>query len=61
MQVEKAFYDLKEFLRAWFDRLRLLMKGLRYHQGNYCHTLFVKRSATKVVILIVYVDDDGHM
>jgi Reverse transcriptase (RNA-dependent DNA polymerase) len=33
------------------------MKNYRYNQGDFDHTIFLKRSESKIVILIIYVDD----
>ncbi|KAF3772145.1 Retrovirus-related Pol polyprotein from transposon TNT 1-94 [Nymphaea thermarum] len=56
-KLKKALYGLKQSPRAWFERLRLVMKKHGYKQGNGDHTLFVKRIESKVTLLLVYVDD----
>ena len=50
-------YGLKQSLRAWFDRF---MKAIQHHgfiQAQVDHTMFYKKQATGITILIVYVDD----
>ncbi|RVW72252.1 Retrovirus-related Pol polyprotein from transposon RE1 [Vitis vinifera] len=57
-KLQKSFYGLKQYPRAWFDRFTKAVLKLGYKQGQADHTLFVKKShAEKMAILIVYVDD----
>ncbi|KAF3790079.1 Copia protein [Nymphaea thermarum] len=55
--LKKALYGLKQSLRAWFERLRIVMKSNGYKQGNGDHTLFIKQRNGLVSLLLVYVDD----
>ncbi|RVW44659.1 Retrovirus-related Pol polyprotein from transposon RE1 [Vitis vinifera] len=57
-KLQKSLYGLKQSPRAWFDRFTKAVLKLGYKQGQADHTLFVKKSHTgKMAILIVYVDD----
>ncbi|CAL5418427.1 unnamed protein product [Camellia sinensis] len=56
-RLKKALYGLKQSPRAWFDRFLKAMLRFGYKQSNADHTMFVKRHANKVTVLIVYVDD----
>ena len=57
-KLKKSLYGLEQSPRASFDRFMIVLKLDGYSQTQSDHTLFVKRSASnKVVILIVYVDD----
>ncbi|CAN6440401.1 unnamed protein product [Victoria cruziana] len=53
-RLKKALYGLKQSPRAWFGRLRGVMKKA---QGNGEHTLFVRKVEGKTAILLVYVND----
>ncbi|XP_049935028.1 retrovirus-related Pol polyprotein from transposon RE2 isoform X2 [Nymphaea colorata] len=54
--LKKALYGLKQSPRAWFERLRIVMKTNGYKQGNGDHTLFIKQRDGLVSLLLVYVD-----
>ncbi|KAL5851107.1 hypothetical protein ACOSQ3_006225 [Xanthoceras sorbifolium] len=57
-KLKKSLYGLKQSPRAWFDRFSKVLTKYGYTQGQADHTLFIKRSATsRISILIVYVDD----
>jgi hypothetical protein len=56
-RLKKALYGLKQSPRAWFGRFSKAMLGFGYKQSHADHTLFTKRSAGKIAVLIVYVDD----
>ena len=57
-KLKKSLYHLKQFPRAWFERLACFMKKISFCQGQTNHTLFLKYSPRgKVTILIVSVDD----
>ena len=49
---------LKQSPRAWFERLTRTIKGHSFTQRQTNHTLFFRHlSNSKIIILIVYVDD----
>ncbi|KAK8924049.1 hypothetical protein KSP39_PZI019433 [Platanthera zijinensis] len=56
-KLKKALYGLKQSPRAWFGRFHSAMVSLGYKQSHADHTLFIKKRANMVTILIVYVDD----
>lgn len=57
-KLNKSLCGLKQSPHAWFDRFSKVIKNLGYTQGQADHTLFIKHSdEKKIVILIVYVDD----
>ncbi|GFY98949.1 hypothetical protein Acr_13g0003500 [Actinidia rufa] len=56
-RLKKALYGLKQSLRVWFGRFSKAMLGFEYKQSHADHTMFIKKGAGKIVILIVYVDD----
>lgn len=56
-KLKKALYNLKQSLKAWFDRFRLVMKKYYYAQSKTDHALFLKRKNSKITTLIIYVDD----
>lgn len=56
-KLRKVLYGIKQSLRVWFDKLRIVMRSIKYKQGNNDHTLFIKYDGEKINILLVYVDD----
>ncbi|CAM8951545.1 unnamed protein product [Rhodiola kirilowii] len=57
-KLKRSLYGLKQSPRAWFERFTNFLKSQGYTQGQSDHTLFVKKSTTnKMTVLIVYVDD----
>ena len=57
-RLKKALYGLKQSPRAWFGRFSKAMLSMGYKQSQGDHTLFIRRSSSGgVTILLVYVDD----
>ena len=57
-KLKKSLYGLKQSPRAWFGRFAKSVTKQGYTQCQADHTLFVKFSSKKkIVVLIVYVDD----
>jgi Reverse transcriptase (RNA-dependent DNA polymerase) len=56
-KLKKSLYGLKQSLRAWFNRFRMIVCGMKYKQCSGEHTLFYKYFRRHIIILIVYVDD----
>ena len=57
-RLQKSLYGLKQYPRAWFDRLMKSIKGRRYSQSQADYTMFFRISDYgKRTILIIYVDD----
>jgi hypothetical protein len=56
-RLRKSLYGLKQSPRAWFDRFRRVVCGMRYKQCNGDHTVFYRHSNSQITILAVYVDD----
>ena len=56
-RLNKALYELKQSLRAWFGRFTTAMTKFGYKQSNSDQTLFLKRKNKLITCLIIYVDD----
>ena len=57
-KLKKALYGLKQSPIAWFGRCAKVMKEFGYKQSQGDHTLFIKHSVARgVIVLLVYVDD----
>jgi len=57
-KLKNALYGLKQSPKVWFKRFIKAMISMGYRQSQWDHTLFIKHSTSKgVIILIVYVDD----
>lgn len=57
MYTEKDIVWIKTSLTAWFDKFSRAVIAFGYQQSNADHTIFVKYSNDKIVILILYPDD----
>jgi Reverse transcriptase (RNA-dependent DNA polymerase) len=56
--LKKTLYSLKQSSRTWFGRFTDAMKNYGYVQtNNVDHTLFFKRRGSKIMVLIIYIDD----
>jgi len=51
-----ALYGSKQSPQAWFGKFQKAMIFIGHKQNNVDDTLFVKRLAAKITILVVYVD-----
>ena len=56
-RLKKSLYELKQSPRAWFGQFTRAVRQHGYQKTHADHTLFYKRQATGITILIVYVDD----
>jgi hypothetical protein len=56
-KLKKAIYGLKQSPRAWYAKLSsvLMLNGLK--RSNADPSLFVKRSNSGIVVVLIYVDD----
>ena len=56
-KLEKALYALRQALRAWFDKLKGALSSWEFKNSNSDTSLFFKRVESKIVIMLIYVDD----
>jgi len=56
-KLHKSLYGLKQALRAWNDKFTSFLPSLGFHTTYADSFLFVKKSGSSVVILLLYVDD----
>ena len=57
LYLKKAFYGLKQALRAWYDWLTQYLVSHRFTRGKIDQTLFIEREDGELIIAQVYVDD----
>ncbi|KAL0396166.1 UNVERIFIED_CONTAM: Retrovirus-related Pol polyprotein from transposon RE1 [Sesamum calycinum] len=57
IKLKRSLYGLKQLGRMWYNRLSeyLIKKGFYHNQISPC--LFIKRTESEFVIIVVYVDD----
>ena len=55
--LHKALYDLKQVPRAWFDKLKTTLLHWSFENSKFDTSLFIHKSASKLLLLLVYVDD----
>ncbi|KAL5825808.1 hypothetical protein ACOSQ3_021871 [Xanthoceras sorbifolium] len=55
--LHKSLYGLKQAQRAWFDKLKCALLGWGFKSSVSNHSLFIRKQAAGVILLLVYVDD----
>ena len=56
-KLKRSLYGLKQASRTWFDKFRSTLLRFSFKQSQYDSSLFLCKTATGIVILLVYVDD----
>ena len=56
-KLKRSLYGLKQAPRAWFDKFRTTLLHFYFKKSQYDSSLFLCKTATGIVILLVYVDD----
>ena len=56
-KLNRSLYGLKQAPRAWFEKFRSTLLQFNLVQSQYDSSLFLRTTATGIVILLVYVDD----
>ncbi|PHT99700.1 hypothetical protein BC332_29488 [Capsicum chinense] len=56
-KLKRSLYRLKQAPRAWFAKFRFTFLQFSFEQSNYDSSLFVRKTSTGCVLLLVYVDD----
>lgn len=56
-KLNRSLYGLKQAPRAWFEKFRTTLLQFTFVQSQYDSSLFLHKSSTGIVLLLVYVDD----
>ena len=56
-KLKQSLYGLKQAPQAWFDKYRSTLLCFSFKQSQYDTSLFLCKTATGIVIHLVYVDD----
>ncbi|XP_047260624.1 uncharacterized mitochondrial protein AtMg00810-like [Capsicum annuum] len=56
-KLKRSLYGLKQAPRAWFDKFWSTLLQFSFEQSNYDSFLFLRKTSTGCVLLLVYVDD----
>ena len=56
-KLKRSLYGLKQSPRAWFDKFRSTLLQFSFEQSKYDSSLFLRKTSTGCVLLLVYVDD----
>lgn len=56
-KLHKSLHGFKQASHQWYDKLSTFLLLHGYKQTNINHSLFDKIPNSKIIILIVYVDD----
>ena len=55
--LKKALYGLKQSPRAWFGKFNKEIQAFGMNKSKKNHSVFYKKLATGIILLVVYVDD----
>ncbi|KAL9263314.1 Retrovirus-related Pol polyprotein from transposon RE1-like protein [Drosera capensis] len=55
--LRKALYGLKQAPRAWYAKFHSTLGQLGFTISSYDSVLFIKKSSTDILLLLLYVDD----
>ncbi|XP_070045888.1 uncharacterized protein [Nicotiana tomentosiformis] len=56
-KLNRAFYGLKQSLRAWFKRLATYLLDIGFKQSSADHSMLVFKFNDAIMILLIYMDD----
>ena len=56
-RLRKAFYGLKQALRAWFAKFNSTVCQFGFQSSPHDNVLFIKKTTRGYTLLILYVDD----
>ena len=56
-KLEKALYGLRQAPKAWFDKLKGALSSWGFKNSRSDTSLFFRRAESKIVIMLIYVDD----
>ncbi|RVW29825.1 Retrovirus-related Pol polyprotein from transposon RE1 [Vitis vinifera] len=56
-RLKKALYGLKQSPRAWFGKFSKEIQAFGMNKSEKDHSVFYKKSAVGIILLVVYVDD----
>lgn len=56
-KLKKALYGLKQAPRAWYSKIEAYFCQQKFEKCSHEHTLFVKHTKGKILIVSLYVDD----
>jgi len=56
-KLKQSLYDLKQTLWVWFEKFRFNLLRISFVQSQYDSSLFLCKTLTGLILLLVYVDD----
>ena len=56
-KLKKSLYGLKQASRKWYEKLSSLLLAESYTQTSADHSVFVHKTLSHTIVLMVYVDD----
>ncbi|KAE8663112.1 putative Quercetin 3-O-methyltransferase 1 [Hibiscus syriacus] len=56
-RLQKSFYGLKQASRQWNLKLSEALLAAEYQQSKHDYSVFTKQQGSKIVVMLVYVDD----
>jgi Reverse transcriptase (RNA-dependent DNA polymerase) len=56
-RLNKSIYELKQYSRAWYDKLSHFLISCNFKVSGSNSSLFIKNNINEITIVLVYVDD----
>ena len=57
LKLQRSLYNLKQSRSMWYNRLSEYLLKERYMNNPICLCVFTKKLKTRLIIIVVYVDD----
>ena len=56
-KLKKSLYGLRQASRQWYSKLSTALRSKGYYLSQNDHSVFLKKTNTSLIVVVVYVDD----